>query len=671
MVSRRGVVAGALASPLVLSSIAAAAEPVAAPAAPVPPTLEELLRPGAALDTALSPDGTRLAILREQREGDKRTALVILGDVENIRSQSATVVLGDYDVDQIEWANDDRLLIWLSFSKAVNGKPTGIWFYDEFVEIPVKRLMAVGVDGKDPVVLFNNNAGALKRDYNLSNVVDLLPREPRKIMMQMWDYHADCWALHKVDVYTGEAVEVERGGLKTEFWFLQDGVPVLRYDRSSRATVTVLARAPGETSWKLVRKFRRNELSKIEEFDVVAATPEPGVLLVSHRAEKEDFKVIRRFDLKTLTMGDVVIGKAGHDLETVFMDERMGLIAASYTDDRHVYETVDPNLAGHLKGLNTYFKNEKNVFLYDANVTHTRFLLHVRGPQDPGAFYLYNRDARSIDLIATEQPWLTAARLAPMETLHIPSRDGVTLTAYLTRPIKPGPAPMVVLPHGGPESRDNYDFHTFAQALAAQGWYVLQPNFRGSGGYGKAFADAGRRHWGDRMQEDVEDCVAHMVKSGRIDPARLAICGGSYGGYAALMGAVRNPTLYRGAVSIAGVSNLLEILKDERLEGADSPSYLYWVKTIGDPKTDRALLERASPALRAAEIAVPVLLLHGSEDDVVSPDQSKIMDAALRKAGKVHAYEVIKGMDHTGWSRAEWKKVIERTTTFLTPLLKA
>jgi dipeptidyl aminopeptidase/acylaminoacyl peptidase len=214
--------------------------------------------------------------------------------------------------------------------------------------------------------------------------------------------------------------------------------------------------------------------------------------------------------------------------------------------------------------------------------------------------------------------------------------------------------------------RDTYDYDAFAQVLAAQGWLVLQPNFRGSGGYGKAFADAGRKHWGDQMQEDIEDAVAQVIASGRADPNRIAICGGSYGGYAALMGAVRRPELYKAVVSIAGVSDLMESIAATKTDdGADAPSYFYWLETIGDPAKDRAMMEAASPALHADRISAPVLLIHGVEDTIVPVKQSRIMNGALKSAGKSVQLLELKGAGHRDLQPEEWEIIYKRSVAHI------
>lgn len=168
------------------------------------------------------------------------------------------------------------------------------------------------------------------------------------------------------------------------------------------------------------------------------------------------------------------------------------------------------------------------------------------------------------------------------------------------------------------------------------------------------------------MQEDVEDAVAHVVGLGRADPKRIAILGASYGGYSAMMSAVRKPDLYKAVVSIAGVSDLPAMMATTRREdGADSVSYAYWLKTIGDPRTDQEMLIRSSPARRAAEIKAPLLLMHGTEDSTVPPSQSKIMADAMFAAGRGCEHLLLKGEDHSGWQDSTWTTVVTQASKFI------
>jgi dipeptidyl aminopeptidase/acylaminoacyl peptidase len=273
-----------------------------------------------------------------------------------------------------------------------------------------------------------------------------------------------------------------------------------------------------------------------------------------------------------------------------------------------------------------------------------------------------------MEKIGDSYPGIPPGTLSPVEVVPYPARDGAKLFAYVTARPGGGAKPMVVLPHGGPEARDYYRFDAFAQFLAAHGYIVVQPNFRGSSGFGEAFALAGRGQWGLRMQDDVTDAVKHMIDSGRADAKRVCIVGASYGGYAALAGVTLTPDLYKCAVSIAGVSDLPEMLGSERSEnGADSNTFYYWRDSIGDLMKDRPALEAVSPRRQAAKVNVPVLLIHGEKDQTVLVRQSQIMQDALKAAGKQSRLIRLKEADHywNNWKRADLMTLYQETAAFL------
>ncbi|PZQ56330.1 MAG: S9 family peptidase [Phenylobacterium zucineum] len=636
---------------------------------PTPPTLDELLREPHLRDAAISPDGEQLAILRTQPQGGKTTAFVTLSHMQDLSAQPALVKLGEHNAEKVEWANNERLLIWLTFEKDERGRPYGLVFYGTFVPIPVRRVVSVDLQGQNSVVMFSGNPSVLRRGYDASRVVDYMKDDPRRILMQAWNEGRGAYALYAVDVYTGEAEMVEQGAPATDTWLTQGGVPMLRLDSNARGTVAwVYGRAPGEKDWKLVRRSRFDASKKLPDFDVVGPTPKAGVFLVCQRPEGRDTSVVRTFDVASLEFGEVVAERPDRDFEGAFVDERQRLVGSAYWDDRLNYQFADPALGPHFRAVNAALKNACNVQLYDIDTEHRRMLFRITGPREPGAFVVYDRERKALEYVGHAKPWLAADRLAQTETLAVKTRDGAQITAYLTTPVggARGPLPMVVMPHGGPELRDYLDWDTSVQALAARGWLVLQPNFRGSGGYGKAFADLGRGQWGERMQADVEDAVDQVVRSGRADPKRLAIYGASYGGYSALMGAVRRPEAYRAVVSVAGDADLIETLAFSRKEdGADSPAYAYWRGSIGDPRADEAMLVRASPARRAAEIQAPVLLIHGERDTIVDPKQSRMMAKALKAAGKPCELLELKNEGHNNWDTATWKTVLEEVTGFI------
>jgi len=426
---------------------------------------------------------------------------------------------------------------------------------------------------------------------------------------------------------------------------------------------TVYARAPGERDWKLVRRTRTIDAP---DFSWVGETERPGVVLVSARSEGEDVESIREMNLHSLELGAPINGRQNRDVLYGLKDSAGKYMGAAYYGERLEYEFQEPVMAVHHRGLNRFFENECDVHLTDVDVARNRFIAYVTGPREPGAWFFYDRDARAIVHIGARAT-LDMARLAPSERLMVTTRDGAQIEAYLTAPPGGAPGPLVVMPHGGPELRDTQGWDREVQALAAQGWWVLRPNFRGSGGYGLGFASQGWTRWGDRMQEDVEDAVALAIESKGLDATRVAIMGSSYGGYAALMGAVRRPDLYKAAIGICGVYDLPDMLAWEEREDDQpgKPVYDFWVRRIGDPRTVGPALQAASPRRRVAEVSCPVLLVHGVDDKVVPIVQSRRMNDALRAAGKSVELVEVADAGHADWTASEGEVLMRRYVALL------
>ena len=658
MITRRAAVAAGM-LPFVLPHASVAAD------APVPPSLEALVRLPTTIGAALSPDGQQVAILREQREGDVRVAYVSLISAADPKATPRRVVVGDLDVYAIRWANNERLLISVLLKADEDYTPTGS-FIGGKLTMNVRRLLSVGLDAAAPVMMFAAQKGFLNYNYNGGAVIDVLPDDPAHILMALYPPGGENLCLYLVDVYTGVGTQVDRGASGTFHWMTQGGKPVLRWDINNRGTAAMLYwRGPEDTAWKFVRRLILKTEWLKPDFEIVGASARPGAFYVVSRGETGQAAALREFDMRTLTYGATIAEQPGRDIEDALIDDQRRVVAASFVEDRIAYVFAEPALAGHFRGIEAFLGRKQNVALLDISRDHNRLLIRASGPGMYSLYCLYDVAAKKLSPLSVGKPWLTEGALATVEPMDVKTRDGQALRAYLTVPRAAGPRPLVVMPHGGPEARDSYSFDLYAQAFAAQGWLVLQPNFRGSGGYGRAFTQAGEGHWGDRMQEDVEDAVAQVLATGRADPKRVAICGASYGGYAALMGAVRRPELYRAAISIAGVSDLPEILEDERQDGLDSPIYQLWVRRIGDPKADAARLIAASPRRRVNEIKAPVLLIHGLDDPVVAVAQSRMMAQALKGAGKSAELVTLRDAGHGGWEPDMEVDVLTRCVAFL------
>ncbi|HEX8379211.1 MAG TPA: S9 family peptidase [Allosphingosinicella sp.] len=225
-----------------------------------------------------------------------------------------------------------------------------------------------------------------------------------------------------------------------------------------------------------------------------------------------------------------------------------------------------------------------------------------------------------------------------MEAVRYAARDGLPVPAYLTLPVgRPAKGlPLIVMPHGGPFIRDSWVYEPWVQFLANRGYAVLQPNFRGSTGYGKAYVEAASGQFGRKMQDDLDDGVAWLTERGIVDPKRVCMMGASYGGYAAMWAAVRNPDLYRCSVSFAGISDIPSMLRYDRSKFVATRYYRDWRDRIRGPEDFD--LKNVSPINRAREIRVPMLIAHGEKDSNVPANQSKRLHEALRKAGIPHEY---------------------------------
>ncbi len=289
----------------------------------------------------------------------------------------------------------------------------------------------------------------------------------------------------------------------------------------------------------------------------------------------------------------------------------------------------------------------KHIGIESRSADNKRVVVQVTAESSPSVYYLIDYTAKKADIVGEQYPALLDRPQGSVRQFDYDARDKYPLFGYLTIPAgaEEKNLPLVVLPHGGPESRDTDDFDWWSQFLASRGYAVLRPQFRGSTGLGDAHRLAGRGQWGLRMQDDITDGVKALIDQGVADPKRICIVGASYGGYAALAGAAFTPELYACAVSVAGVADLPEMLAyDEKMSGDESDTVYYWRDSIGsrdDPK-----VAQKSPTRFARNFRAPVLLLHGTNDSVVPIAQSQMMANALKGAGAPHQFITLDSEDH-------------------------
>jgi dipeptidyl aminopeptidase/acylaminoacyl peptidase len=353
----------------------------------------------------------------------------------------------------------------------------------------------------------------------------------------------------------------------------------------------------------------------------------PGRIVVQAR-NGGDKLAIWDYDVDKHAFGDLLAGASTEDITGVLVDHDMNEFNLVVTDGlKRSVHWFDPAYARLQASLDASLPDHENIIQPNPS---GRVLVYSYSDKDPGRWYLLNAKTMSMKLVAQRQSAIDPDRMQPMQALHYPSFDGLSIPAYLTLPGKPArPAPLVVLIHGGPQARDRWAFDPEVQILAAHGYAVFQPQFRGSSGFGKQFEEAGYGQWGQAMQEDINAGVKYLVDKKIADPQRLCIIGSSYGGYAALWALAKDPLLFKCGVSVAGVSDLRRMLHDDSDMSRNAVVREIVRHRLGDASEMKATFDSVSPVKHADRIVAPLLLVHGDLDQRVPVSHGKQMHEAM------------------------------------------
>lgn len=631
-----------------------------------PLSTNDLVQPDAVHSVTISPDGRFVAYLERTdeftplaRKRDRTLnpeqfdflhAVRVLDLAEGFDESSEALELDGDSPVWVRWAGVNRLLVGVVADSEANGheRPTN-WrhpYYPYYF-----RILSIDVMTGEIAVLFGDDGAWDMRVKDIpATLINSVVDDPESVLVaaKFSDNAFDLW---RVSTITGAARRVEHGRNHTINWRTnENGEAVFRLDfDAERDQVRVYRRADGEQRWRRTDRFTLEEfddrLDRARRSIWVADTDDNDEVLVAVRPDDAERRGIYHYNIENDERGELFWEHPVYDLRSVIRNTYSDrLIAATYVDDRLRMHFFDGRTDSHYRAIASFF--EPDAVVRPVEVYENAMLIRVFGPQEPTTYYAYLFADSSIIPVAAVNPVLFQTRLSPVTVENYQARDGENIQAYLTRPVghTMESRPLIVMPHGGPELRDNFGFDFVAQYFASEGWAVLQPNFRGSDGFGRQFMEAGHRQWGRRMQDDITDGVQWLIDNGMVDPNRVCIVGFSYGGYAALAGALVTPDLYQCAVSIAGVSHLPRMMEWEAQTYPES--YDFWRARIGDPDVDADDLVRYSPALRANEITTPILLLHGSADEIVPIEQSILMRDALVDAGAEHRYLRLNGADH-------------------------
>ena len=407
-----------------------------------------------------------------------------------------------------------------------------------------------------------------------------------------------------------------------------------------------------------------SEIGRPEAF--ILGALEDGRLVLYERLDRSTLHAINPSDGST----EVLLHREGHEVGGVVLDPWTRVaVAASWNEDGGRREYYDPALRAASSALSQSFPSGRTV-LASWSRDRSRILVYREDGLDGGGYYIFEPARNAMRAVAMRYPDLVNANLGERMSITYRARDGARIPAFLTVPASAGEQPrnlpLVVLVHGGPHSQDTDSFDWWSAFLVSRGYAVLQPNFRGSTGYGQAWEYAGRRQWGGLMQTDVEDGAAALVRTGMADASRICIVGASYGGYAALAGATLTPDRYACAASVAGVSDLVGMLNETVAQGGREGSGIeWWSASIGNRVEDRERVRSVSPANLASQVRIPILLMHGTDDIVVPIEQSRLMERRLREAGKDVRFVTLNGDDHWLSDAPTRTQMLRELETFL------
>ena len=653
---------------LILLCIAAPCSAQDAAQSQRPVTLDDLYSEVDIVDAAISTSGRYLAVILRRDGYDNLMVVDFDTDERTIVQRLGTDDFGEglvIHMVTVYWKSDDRMLLR---TRVLPANPSTFRYGSAKTGKLGDRLFALDRTGQAVPLLGENRNEALAGAFDLSEILSFLPNDPKHLLLVIDGFQGR--SLFKVDIETGRGVLVERPSESVVGWWLDlDGNPVVRM-AVSNGTVR-LFRKDDENKWRAFYKTRVREMNERGDYEPVGPSNQPDKYYVLAHPPGHDRIGLYLYDLENEQFGEPIIEHPAYDLASANVArDGSGVKRHCYMADVRICLFSDPVIDEHMRAIRGFFDDSANVYVVDSSEDSRTILLYVEGPHDHPSYYYYQTTARRIQPVGIVQRALTDVATPLASVVNWTTRDGKELSGYLTvpqsAPAGAGRLPLVVYPHGGPELRDYLTFDPWVQYFAARGYAVFQPNFRGSEGFGRAFAESGYGEWGRKMQDDITDGVQMLVNQGTVGAERMCIVGASYGGYAALAAASLTPDLFKCAVSIAGISDL-EGFIDWRKHywGSDSEAYTYWLTAIGDPDADEQRLRDVSPARLVDRIKIPVLLIHGTDDDIVPISQSRAMKKSLDQAGMPTELIELEGEGHSRWTSENEMRTLATVDAFL------
>ncbi len=615
-----------LLSVLVLSCSTASAPPAQAPTKPAPTAesglipLEVLFGNPTRASVTLSPDGTLLAYLAPE-EGVQNVWLKTVGK------------------------NDDRAIT----HDRKRGIPSYFWAPDS------KSILTV--QDKDG----DENWRVIQTKYESNEQVDLTPLtgvqaqvlavepgHPEAILVGLNDRDPRFHDVYRIDLATGERTLVQQNDVGAIGW-------VADHDLNVRIAQIITPDGGGALLARKTGKGRFQELLRWGSEDMFTQSPigfgEDNRSLYLLSTVGSNTVELRTLDTRTRRQKVVASDPNADVLGTLLHPTRHDVLAVRFQRERGDWKVIDSDVEKDFAALRAL--DDGDLVIASSDDKNQHWIVAFDHDAGPVRYFAWDRAAQTSTFLFSHRPELENLPLARMRPVSYQARDGLTIHGYLTLPhgvVDPKKLPVVINPHGGPWHRDIWGFDPTAQWLANRGYAVLQPNFRGSTGYGKNFLNAADKEWGGKMQDDITDGTLWLISTGIADPKRICIMGGSYGGYATLMGLIRRPDLYACGIDIVGVANLETWFKNIPPYWKPFESVLR--KRVGDPASESEFLRSRSPVFLADQIRAPLLIAQGKNDPRVPRDESIQIRDALKKNGQPVEYIEYEDEGH-GFQRPE------------------
>lgn len=602
----------------------------------------------------ISPDGKRLAMIAPYA-GDKA---IFVYNLENPNTKTVIMLPPKNSIMKtVSWASNKHVV---SYAR-IRGK--GIGKMKKYSTL-YGRWVSYNVDTEKSTILLDDRIKS--KSYRVTGgggFIHTLPNDPQHVLMSMNEFTSKAeQRQYRVDLDTGkEALErivpIRSGSIA----YSADGEKVLGREQYNDDTGKFEVFIGEGAKEKLIyeKKFD-TDANRTEYFFAV----HNGKALMQE-TEKAGFTLFT-IDPNTGARAPFNLSAnvpGGYDYGPIFDPMTDELIGVGYTDDtsKRIY-SAEPYKSWHAKAKKALPGME--VSILSRTRDNSMVTLYAQSGKNAGEFYLMEPKKGTIESLGGMYPELSANEIGKTVRADYTARDGLEIPAYLTFPPgktkSSGPMPLIVMPHGGPVARDTADFDFWAQYLAAKGYVVFKPQFRGSTGFGYEFEKEGYGEFGKGMLTDTVDGVNHLIKNNIADADKICVTGASYGGYQALALPVIEPDMFKCALSVNGVSDIRDILKFEVARtGRDSGVIKFWRKIIGDRDDDKEALIEQSPAENAEKIKAEIVLVHGTDDMTVPVQQSKVMAKALKKVGQSDDIIMLENDDHNLSLPISRKKLLE------------